>query len=238
MNSFQEIIQQIKSEVNKKYIHEKYEDCYVVFLDILGMKNLLEKEYSEVKKIFNVIEAALVLYGNTQIIGQGNFISKKQVRVSVMSDSIVISITKEVAQSFSKIIGISSYIISEVLNSLDEPIFIRGGISVGKLLHNDFSVFGPGLSKAYILECEKDKYMRCIIDKEIYKSSDFKNYIENTNSLTIDDDKFYIIDFITNSNVDIILDYSRKQIKNLRNKRIIEKYLQLIKFIETNHTKS
>lgn len=231
MDPLRQMIEGIKQQVEQKYIKEDYKICYVAFLDILGMKNLLKKDYSEIRKIFNTVESALVLYCNTKIEGKENFISKKQIHVTVMSDSIVLSVEKDTKNSFSKILGISSYIIQEILNALDEPVFIRGGLSVGKLSHTQFSVFGPGLSKAYNLENEKADYMRCIIDKDIYDSHDFIEYKKENTSLIKDKDDFYFIDFIREGNQKRIKEYAKKVIQQQNDKKILNKYKLLIEYI-------
>ncbi len=223
-------ITEIKSSVAQKYSQDDYNECYVAFLDIMGMKNLLKKDYPDIRKIFNTIESAFTLYGNIGVSGTGNFISENQIRVTIMSDSVVISIKKETPHSFSKIIGFSSYIIKEMVDALETPVFIRGGISSGLLSHTNFCVFGPGLVNAYQLENEKANYMRCIIDKSIYNTKDFVDYLNKNTSIIKDEDNFYFIDFINDGNLKKIKEYAEKVIGAVSG-RIKEKYELLFRFI-------
>jgi len=229
LESFKASIQQ---SIEKKYIGTDYTESYVTFLDILGMKNLLKKEYQEVRSIFNAIEASNNLYKRIGLTSGESFISQNQIKLLVMSDSIVISIAKNTDHSFSKLIGISSYIIKTILSELNEPIFIRGAIAGGNLYQDNSTVFGPALSEAYLLETNEAKNMRCVISKNLHDDPSFKDYVKTNKSLIQDNDGFFFIDFIDAKSRDAILEYSRNILVSDIDEKIKSKYKWLINYLE------
>jgi hypothetical protein len=201
MDPLDEYAKSIQPQINNKYIATKYDECYVAFLDILGMQKLVEKKYDDLRKVFNCIEVSIQVYKDMIIAETGEkVISKNQIIVTIMSDSIVLSIKKEIENSFSKIIGVSFFIIKRLLKVLDNPVFIRGGIACGKISHTDFSVFGPGLVKAYTLENEIAINMRCIVSPELYETRDFLNYIKENGLVKDCSDNLFFIDFMESDN--------------------------------------
>src|ERR1700734_1453383 len=44
---------------------------------------------------------------------------------------------------------------------------LRGGITVGEVVHDDECVFGPGLVRAYELESKKAYYPRFVLDHDV-----------------------------------------------------------------------
>ncbi len=199
----------------------------------MGMKVLLGREYSVLRKIFNNIETQLEIY-NIVISDERSFM--EQVKVSIISDSLVISIKCTENNALSKLIGFTSNIISSALDIIDEtPIFYRGGITKGKLYHDDFCVFGPGLSRAYKLESEISNF-KCIFDESLLKDHQFKNYLEtyNKNSTLIRDtnDDYYYINYIKNSDISKLIEHSNKIIDGNHCKKIKDKYRWLIERVE------
>jgi hypothetical protein len=79
------------------------------------------------------------------------------------SDSIIMS--SEV--SFTGILHIFRAAHSVSLSLFHLGIFVRGGISIGRLRHDGDKVYGIGLIKAYELENEKAIFPRIILDKEV-----------------------------------------------------------------------
>src|SRR5690606_13298115 len=166
MDPLSQLKNDLRLQIENKYPEKDYSECYVAFLDILGMKNLIDKDYKDLRNVFNSIECTTAMYDHFFIINGDKFISENQIRITIMSDSIVLSIKKSADNSFSKIVGISSALINTVLTSINYPIFIRGGIALGNLSHTNFSVFGPGLVNAYNIEKDTAKYMRCVISPD------------------------------------------------------------------------
>lgn len=84
----------------------------------------------------------------------------------------------------------------------------RGGVSIGKLIHNSEYIFGPALVEAYETESKKANFPRIIVNKDVIKNGlDFRKNINSEkdenesimNILSMDDDGLYYIDYITKS---------------------------------------
>ncbi len=48
-----------------------------------------------------------------------------------------------------------------------QGFLLRGGITVGQIIHDDECVFGPGLNRAYELESKIATYPRFVLDAEL-----------------------------------------------------------------------
>ena len=162
------------------------------------MKNLLGKEYKDIRKIFDVIEGGESFIRGVRRSSGEQLYGKERVKFMVMSDSIIISIEKNLVGGFSELVGICSQLIKSIIDSLSEPIFIRGAIVCGEISQGDRVVFGPGLTSAYLLENEVAQNMRCIISPELYESSEFAEYLRTHKMAGLKDScvGLYFIDFI------------------------------------------
>jgi hypothetical protein len=67
-------LENIKTNVEKKYESSGYTDSYLVFLDILGMKNLVNEPFETLRRVLNVAEIATHTYGNISINGGDKFL--------------------------------------------------------------------------------------------------------------------------------------------------------------------
>jgi hypothetical protein len=166
------------------------EEKIVVFLDILGFKELINKMVSDKKlkdKIINVLKF-------TKIQADENDLKKKRkefrekfkykvedipdikYEITTFSDSIVISSKIENFQSlFIKVF--------EIVRELFLNGFLcRGGCSVGELYHENGIVFGEGLVNSYEIESSLSKYPRVIITGKVKEIIDAEWQIKLTNS--------------------------------------------------------
>ena len=233
MDPLEEHISQIEQAINKKYKDSDYNECYIAFLDIMGMKKIVQKDYNFLRKIFNTIEAAISLYGNAKIAGSGSFISEEQIRLTVLSDAIVISIKSKTNHAFSKLIGICSYLVKKLISKPDSPTFLRGGITKGNLSHSDGIVFGPALVNAYELENDVAHSMRCILDPDLNNDEEVKEYICSNNTLSVDEaDELYYISFITKKNKKILRETAEEILNSNVKSKIKNKYNWLLKKLE------
>jgi hypothetical protein len=184
---------------------KQYEERVVVFLDILGFKNMVSEtiddniKYEQVTKALTYIsEVRKENYHG--LFSQYDFSGKE---VSVFSDSIVLSYPKETAGSLFYILIDLVYICLE-LNV--KGIFVRGGVTYGKLYHKDHICFGPAMIKAYELEQKHAIYPRIIVDEiAIVKGIEFHGsantpkqeaeYISNL--LEKFDDNLFFLDYLS-----------------------------------------
>jgi hypothetical protein len=139
-----------------------YQNRVVLFLDILGFKNILDKtvdkdDIDDTIKIAHLYEA--LNYMNESI----NWRTTKETsrEISQFSDSIVISFLAtdkvEFGNLISDIFEIVTYLVSK-------GILCRGAISIGKLIHDKNTIFGPALVDAYLTESKAAMYPRIILD--------------------------------------------------------------------------
>ncbi len=195
---YDNILKNVQSDRRSK----EYEDRFVVFLDILGMRSKLkELSYTDMIKAYNTIESVFRLYDNMGIVSAGKFTD--YTNITIMSDSIVISHPAKNDQSFASIVGFSLCMMQTILFSISrvEPVFFRGGISRGLLYHDNLCVFGPALVSAYELEKNHANNMRVIADESITTSKLYKNYLlKNPGIFIKDNDGYPFLNFLLNPN--------------------------------------
>lgn len=219
----------------------KYENRIVLFLDILGFKNIIDNTINKENDIEENIE---FLYKNLNEIRSFlierlkskynfDFQSKNfSLRVTQFSDSIIISFINDDNDTLLQLIRtIQELIIKQINNG----ILCRGAISYGKLIHENKVIFGPALNEAYETETKASIYPRIILDKSIIElgnkgqQSIFREFDKNEmilGHLNQDtDDKFYI-------------DYFPKDIGSYKYKTNIQVYLSNLRTLIINGSRS
>ncbi|SFN61120.1 hypothetical protein SAMN05444143_1391 [Flavobacterium succinicans] len=181
----------------------KYQKRICCFIDILGFKKHIDETVNDngeenIKKIESIKHILKLTKKITNDLG----FSKSKV-ITYFSDSIVISYKyDEPSQLFYTILDLL-YVSFELAN---KGYLTRGGVSVGKLVHSSKYIFGPALVEAYDLESKKAKFPRIIVSEEVIKigvthRKDFHSEKDESeylmNILTLDDDGYYFIDYIT-----------------------------------------
>lgn len=159
-------------------MQEKYENRIVLFLDILGFRNLIDNSIQD-NDVFNSIYQAIYEI-NTYENKSGKISSRE---VTTFSDSIVISYPIDnsvLRRIFQEIRDI-------VLVLIKYGFVCRGGVGVGELYHKGSVVFGPAMVKAYELESQYAKVPRVIISNEDIERFNL-NRIEW--DLSVDEDGF------------------------------------------------
>jgi hypothetical protein len=130
-----------------------YERRVVVFYDVLGWRSQIAKAGHDVQEIGKLRRYILQ---HTRIIKQA---TNHNLRVSTFSDNIVL--TQPLTERSSYFIQqFGSIIMSAALGG----ILIRGGITIGDVIHDDEVVFGPGLNRAYELESKLADVPRVVLD--------------------------------------------------------------------------
>ena len=152
-----------------------YQNRVVIFIDILGFKELLtettDKEGNDneegILKLTQAYESIRDVWDLDKIETDSNILkktSKQDKQITFFSDCIVISFpAKEKSEIFYTLLEVKWVI----LRLISQGILCRGAISYGKLLHNDKFIFGPALVEAYILESKAANYPRVILDRSI-----------------------------------------------------------------------
>lgn len=184
----------------------KYESRVVLFLDILGFKQIIDKtsnkgidQTQQIDFLYNT------LIGMRKLFEKGKRYSAST-QVTQFSDSVVVSfVEKEEAQVFYTLERVQKLITGLIL----EGLICRGGISYGKLIHTDQVIFGPALIQAYEMESNAAFFPRVVLDKAIidmgkkygFKPSEDDQDDPLMNMVKLDtDDMFYINYFLNKKN--------------------------------------
>lgn len=198
----------------------KYENRITIFIDILGFRNIVNKTESDdtyINKIFDVLNSMKSELLSNEIFGDINvdpndkeqFEKSKEIRdrvskslknkssiqITHFSDSIVFSIGLEndmYAMSLFEYVGRITYRLWK-----DFKILIRGGVSIGNLIHKENGVlFGPAMVNAYDYETNLANYPRIIFDDlsyNVYRNSPsfkaMKKLIKPFSNKKVKDDK-------------------------------------------------
>lgn len=179
----------------EKIISEvKYEDRIVIFLDILGWGNIVDESakienFELLQKIANVAYNAKDMSENLN----SEVSDFRFTRVTNFSDSLVISLS--INDIYPQ--RLEFFLHPLIFAALNAGMFIRGGITLGKIYHDNNMVFGPALNRAYKLESAKDKaiYPRIILDDNVVEicSKDRIEFLQKWRKI---DDDYYFYDFI------------------------------------------
>ncbi|MBS1666520.1 MAG: hypothetical protein JST58_04010 [Bacteroidetes bacterium] len=146
-----------------------YQNRVVLFLDILGFKNILDKtldkeEQDDTKRINQLHETLSLMYNEVS----WKKSSKETSRVvTQFSDTIVVSFLEndkaEVVTFFDDVLSLLTQLVSR-------GILCRGAVSYGKLVHSDRIIFGPALVDAYLTESKAAMYPRVILDRTLVET--------------------------------------------------------------------
>lgn len=134
----------------------------------------------------------------------------KDVRTTQFSDSIVISFPW--IEEDNSIIAAFLWIkYLQVFLVMEHDVLLRGGITIGDIIHNEKMIVGPAMINAYILESKYALYPRVIIDSHVVPlfEKTFERCRKNihfnaTTLINKDDDDNYYIDYFNFSEKDRI----------------------------------
>lgn len=183
----------------------KYSYRFVCFMDMLGCKKLVRESetsqsaFEQVKRIASVFEEEQKKYATnhwcndfTFSIPKDNFvkdhhIAEENIRVdmNMFSDSIIISY--ELLDSglfldwYRQIFQVFNDICRLQFEFAMKGVFLRGGLTFGKVYHNGNICFGPALINSVMLESEYAKYPCIAVDKFIVEKNltDMKSDLED-----------------------------------------------------------
>jgi hypothetical protein len=204
-----------------------YQNRVVFFFDILGFRDLVNKEFlkdtTKSEKIYEAFEFINKFYED-EIPDEYN--PTKQ--ITFFSDSVVISFVPDDPDTIFSTIATLQILL---LNLANRGIVMRGGISVGQLFHDTKYIFGPAFIEAYDIESKIAKFPRIICDDSIVLLSQKGKALHSarqdleifTQIVRQDDDKYWYIDYI--GNIESLFDTGYEQVDYL---------LKLYTFIVTN----
>lgn len=149
----------------------KYNTSIISFLDILGFGSIVDSTHSA-DEVFKILETF-----KYQAQPNKELAKEYELKFTNFSDTVIRTtpIFSETNKEFRS--GILFHELLDLIHIQSElicdGIFIRGGVTIGKICQEGRHVFGPGLNKAYYLENEEASYPRIIVDRSVF--DDWKN---------------------------------------------------------------
>ncbi|MDD3122474.1 MAG: hypothetical protein PHC62_03040 [Candidatus Izemoplasmatales bacterium] len=219
-----------------------YEERLVLFVDILGFKNMIKsKDKTQHNNVIKAMEAILKM---NIAIGKGMELgNRNSIRVTILSDSVCCSINSDDFDNQAQLIILLNSACAFQGFLLERGILSRGAICIGDFYHSEKILFGEALVDSYVLETTKAIYPRIIIDKKnldymIEKSSLTQKII--TSLFKLDEDGYYYMNYLNFCKInsvaitDFMSMYKLILINKdlISNERIKNKYEWLISKIE------
>ncbi len=190
-------------------LEKGYKDHAVAFIDILGFSEFVRESNDNQERASDLLQILKKL----KDIEESSF-----VKATAFSDNIVLSV--QVNENHGD--GITWLIHELILLQnilLNSGFIVRGGVTIGKLYHENGVVLGPGLISAYKLESKVSFYPRILVDHIIYNYPS-SNVTKGNNShldedskafrfaaypweqfISVDNDGQYFVDFLSGSYV-------------------------------------
>lgn len=208
----------------QKELEEKQTDCCVAYIDILGFKDMISKDSHLPVFALRFIKRFISLFYHTNDEHYLNDEPDDDIdekirdgylpRATMFSDSIVIS---QPIKYFDYPYFID--LIAQLQYGLfSKGILVRGGISCGKLYHDENYLFGKGLIKAYLFESTYADYPRILVDtdliEEIHNIVDARFNQSWNDSILINGKRYYYNDGLENDEGDYSC-YVNKDFDNL-----------------------
>ncbi|MER2005925.1 MAG: hypothetical protein ABS939_00615 [Psychrobacillus sp.] len=144
---------------------ENYGERLIVFIDILGFKEHIKLSVNDPTYFIKMRNVLNHISSYQEINNGDDFLAQKDIgkEVTVFSDSVVISYPVELQGSLYRLLMDVIYMQLELFG---EGILFRGGLTVGKLCHDDNIVYGPAMVEAYELESKVAVYPRVIVSEK------------------------------------------------------------------------
>ena len=148
----------------------QFENYYCVFLDILGYKDKLARFFRGEYNLYGRVQRAMSGAGVNPLD------SPDGIKTRIFSDSIILTAPEKV--EIDLLINYTAMIVAWFSY---EGLFLRGGISAGRLLENDADGFSflasEGLVNAYKMETEAT-YPMIVIDTTLVSKIDKKHIVK------------------------------------------------------------
>jgi hypothetical protein len=159
------------------YRNPAYERRLVIFYDVLGWRNHIKAADGKIEEIGDL--RRLILQSHRSLRVRHQF----KMRISTFSDNIVV--TQAVDE---KTLLLLTLLALQQIAGAMKGFLLRGGITVGDIVHDDECVFGPGLNRAYELENTIAQYPRFALDRDVIEE------IGNIGGLAVLEDDVLFLD--------------------------------------------
>jgi hypothetical protein len=153
-----------------------YEERYCAFIDVLGFSQLLSSldssaiDFQKVREVLQFTHYSPSLFF-TKFISEGT-----DFRYQSISDAVCIS-TKPSSQGLGEIFNAVEQLSFALLT---EGFFVRGAVVKGRLYHDEKTVFGTALVRAYQLEQNVVRYPRVMVTRDVVADVDIYRADEST----------------------------------------------------------
>ena len=197
-----EAIDNLHKEIDYHWNDAKYTKSIVALIDVMGIKELFLNNpydfsghssiYKSWDKILKTQELEEYKVDIRSKYGEMN------VKFTVLSDSIVLSVDVNTPNAFMKIFMMMG-LFCHSLFLQNVPYFTRGAVVVGDVYHENNIVFGPAIVKAHLMEKDKAVNFRYIMDKDDFL--EIHDYVEDDFKCTLEsffyfDNGFYCYDYL------------------------------------------
>lgn len=233
---------------------KEYVDSYVAFIDILGFKNIVrEKTAQEIKLIYDEIRMVDALFCGTDLPTSVPNEVSENLKMTILSDSIIISISKNIDSAFFGLFVFCLFIQFKLIG-LKTPILTRGAISDGDYFRScdkdtdTTIIFGPSLVDAILLQEEVAIYPRIVIRDALLSSEKTKlsgdNYAIINTFTRKSEDGYWFIDYLKfrmmfSKRSNAIKEYIESQLIEQQVDRVRQKYQWLEEYYnDTSKTPS
>jgi hypothetical protein len=133
-----------------------YQRRVVAFYDVLGWRSKIAEAGNDPAKIAH-LQQIILIHSRIIRVRKSTFSSE----VSTFSDNVVISmLANEYTPLFLQQLAILQ------ASSAMMGFLIRGGVTIGNLVHDNEVVFGPALNRAYEIESTVAEFPRIVLDSE------------------------------------------------------------------------
>ena len=158
------------------------EERLIFFGDVLGFKDIIKE--SEQQRVNSMLTANINNYLDAVKLDLAAYHQK--VKVTIISDSVIISALKDDADEFFKVVA------KIYCDYYGLDFILRGAITYGKLYHEG-NIFGSGYIEAYRLESKEAITPRIIIDEKVLQYTQLNNYlIEGRGFKSFDAFRYYL----------------------------------------------
>jgi hypothetical protein len=154
-----------------------YERRLVIFYDVLGWRNHIKAADGKIEKIGDL--RRLILQSHRSLRLRHQF----KMRISTFSDNIVV--TQAVDEKTPLLLTLLAL---QQIAAAMKGFLLRGGITVGDIIHDDECVFDPGLNRAHELESTIAQYPRFAVDRDVIEE------IGNIGGLAVLEDDVLFLD--------------------------------------------
>jgi hypothetical protein len=134
----------------------KYERRVVIFYDVLGWRAHIQRAGERSEDINLLRRVALKMVRAPQM--KRDF----DLRVSTFSDNVVLSQRPDPATTPMLLQQLGIWQLGAAISGF----LLRGGVTIGDIIHEDEIVFGPGLNRAYHLQDRVAIYPRFVVDTD------------------------------------------------------------------------